>query len=104
MAYNSDVVLADYSRDFRKPKWGSALIAAQKSWTADIADELLSTDPALPRGIGYTLRCGHPAAGVYEYTPYEIAARANAVEAADALKVLVFESANPDYFIAHYDM
>jgi enoyl-CoA hydratase/carnithine racemase len=26
------------------------------------------------------------------------------VEAADALKVVVFESANPDYFIAHYDM
>ena len=34
----------------------------------------------------------------------EIAARANTVEAADALKVLVFGSANPDYFIAHYDM
>ena len=27
-----------------------------------------------------------------------------AIEAADALKVVVFESANPDYFIAHYDM
>jgi enoyl-CoA hydratase/carnithine racemase len=26
------------------------------------------------------------------------------VEATDALKVVVFESANPDYFIAHYDM
>jgi enoyl-CoA hydratase/carnithine racemase len=26
------------------------------------------------------------------------------VEAAGALKVVVFESANPDYFIAHYDM
>ena len=27
-----------------------------------------------------------------------------AIEAANALKVVVFESANPDYFIAHYDM
>jgi hypothetical protein len=31
-------VLADYSRDLGKPKWGSALIAAQKSRTADVAD------------------------------------------------------------------
>lgn len=26
------------------------------------------------------------------------------IEAAEALKVVVFESANPDYFIAHYDI
>ena len=34
----------------------------------------------------------------------EIAGSANTIEVADALKILVFESANPDYFIAHYDM
>jgi hypothetical protein len=38
VVYNSDVVLPDYSRGFRKPKWGSAFIAAQKSRTADVAD------------------------------------------------------------------
>ena len=34
----------------------------------------------------------------------ELQQLAAAIEAADALKVVVFESANPDYFIAHYDM
>jgi hypothetical protein len=33
VVYNSDVVSADYSRDFRKPKWGSALIAL---WFANL--------------------------------------------------------------------
>src|SRR3984893_1571420 len=34
----------------------------------------------------------------------ELQQLAAAIEPADALKVVVFESANPDYFIAHYDM
>jgi enoyl-CoA hydratase/carnithine racemase len=37
------------------------------------------------------------------HTIGELQQLAAAIEAADALKVVVFESANPDYFIAHYD-